>query len=355
MSPPKSTLHFLCIKIVVTAAFCAVFGTGIWIRIGKAVEPKPPVEGIEVPTGLKALPKVKDNVATEAKIELGKQLYFDKRLSSDNSMSCATCHDPKKGWSNGEPTAKGVKGERGGRSAPTIINSAYQRFQFWDGRAGSLEEQALGPIANPIEMNLPIEEAVKKIAAIDGYREQFEKVFGEEVTEENLAKAIAAFERTVLSGNAPYDRFKSGDESALSDQAQVGMKLFFGKANCSGCHVAPNFTDNGFHNLGVGFSKESPDVGRESISKLEGDRGAFKTPTLREIAKTAPYMHDGSLATLEDVVEFYAKGANANEYLDEEIYELKLNDEQKAALVAFLKEGLTSPDYPDVQEPKLPE
>lgn len=312
-------------------------------------------KGVKVPLGLKPLPKVKDNELTPEKVRLGKQLYFDERLSADNTISCASCHDPKKGWSNGEATAAGVEGQRGGRSAPTIINTAYQRFQFWDGRAGSLEEQALGPIANPIEMNLPIEEAVQKIAGIEGYERQFQKVFGESVTADNLAKAIAAFERTVLSGNAAYDRYKAGDEAALSGQAKAGMKLFFGKANCSGCHSGANFTDNGFHNLGVSFLKDDPDMGREVISKLGGDKGAFKTPSLREIAQTAPYMHDGSLATLEDVVEYYDQGATPNEYLDEEIFKLNLTKEQKASLVTFLKEALSSSDYPDVDPPKLPE
>ncbi len=309
----------------------------------------------EAPLGLKELPSVKDNPLTQEKVELGKQLYFDKRLSADNTVSCASCHDPKLGWSNGDATAVGVDGQRGGRSAPTIINSAYQWFHFWDGRAASLEEQALGPIANPIEMNLPVEEAGARIAGIDGYVQQFQDVFGEPVSAENMAKAIAAFERTILSGNAPYDRYKAGDDSALSEQALAGMKLFFGKANCSGCRTGPNFSDNGFHNLGVSFDKEDPDVGREAHSNLSGDRGAFKTPTLREIAKTAPYMHDGSLATLEEVVAYYSKGGTPNEYLDEEIFELKLSDEQQAAIVAFLKEGLSSDDYPDVEPPQLPQ
>ncbi|MCA9134023.1 MAG: cytochrome-c peroxidase, partial [Planctomycetales bacterium] len=262
----------------------------------------------EVPLGLKPLPVTSDNPLTPEKIELGKQLYFDPRLSVDNTVSCASCHDPKKGWSNGDATAVGVEGQRGGRGAPTILNTAYQRFQFWDGRANSLEEQALGPIANPIEMNLPVEEAVKKIAAIEGYAQQFQQVFGEAVSAENLAKAIAAFERTILAGNSPYDRFRAGQKDALSAQAQQGMKLFFGKANCSGCHSGANFTDNGFHNLGVSFHKEQADMGREVISSLGGDRGAFKTPTLRDIARTAPYMHDGSLATLDDVIDHYARG-----------------------------------------------
>lgn len=310
---------------------------------------------LNVPLGLKDIPEVKDNPLTPEKIELGKQLYFDKRLSSDNSTSCASCHDPQQGWSNGEATALGVGGQRGGRSAPTILNSAYHYLQFWDGRAGSLEEQALGPIANPIEMNLPIEDAVKKIGAIEGYRQQFKQVFGQPVSAENLAKAIAAFERTVLAGNSPYDRYKAGDGEALSEMAEKGRKLFFGKANCSGCHTGPNFTDNGFHNIGVGMQRAQPDVGRELLSKLAGDRGSFKTPTLRDIARTAPYMHDGSLATLEEVVEYYSKGGTPNDYLDEEIFVLNLSDEQKLALVAFLKEGLTSADYPDVEPPSLPE
>jgi cytochrome c peroxidase len=309
----------------------------------------------EVPLGLKPLPELKDNPSTPEKIALGKQLYFDPRLSADNTISCASCHHPQKGWSNSEATAAGVQGQRGGRSAPTIINAAFQRFQFWDGRAESLEGQALGPIANPIEMNLPIEEAVSKLAAIKGYAEQFQAVFGEPVNAENLAKALAAFERTILSGDAPYDRYKAGEKEALSQQALAGMKLFFGKANCSGCHSGPNFTDNGFHNIGVSFHREEPDYGREAISNLAGDRGAFKTPTLRDIAKTAPYMHDGSLSTLEEVVEYYSKGATPNDYLDEEIFELNLSREQQAALVAFLKEGLSSSSYPDVQPPALPE
>jgi len=312
-------------------------------------------EDAKPPRGLGAVPVPKDNPQSAEKVELGKQLYFDKRLSGDNAVACASCHDPKKGWSNADKTAEGFGGQRGGRSAPTVINSAYQAFQFWDGRAKSLEQQALGPIANPIEMNLPIEKAVEKIGSIQGYQEQFQKVFGEPVTAENLGKAIAAFERTVLSGDAPYDRVRAGDESALSSQAREGMQLFFGKANCSSCHSGPNFTDNGFHNIGVSFGSEKPDMGRFEISKLAGDKGSFKTPTLREIAKTGPYMHDGSLATLEEVVEYYDKGGTGNEFLDEELFPLKLNVDQKAALVAFLKEGLSSKMYPDLEPPKLPE
>lgn len=308
-----------------------------------------------VPLGLPAINVPADNPMTPEKVELGKLLYFDPRLSSDGTISCASCHDPNKGWSNGAQFATGVDGQMGGRNSPTVLNTVYQRFQFWDGRAGSLEEQALGPIQNPIEMNLTLEEAVERLSAIEGYRARFQDVFGSEVTAAGIGQAIAAFERTVISGNAPYDRFKAGDASALSEAAARGMKLFFGKANCSACHAGPNFTDNGFHNLGVGIEASEPDLGRQVVSGQLGDRGSFKTPTLREIARTAPYMHDGSLQTLEEVVAYYNRGGTANAQLDEEIYELKLSEQELADLVVFLKEALSSPDYPSVEPPVLPE
>ena len=287
----------------------------------------------------------KDNPQTAAKVALGRHLFFDKRLSSDNTISCASCHDPAKGWSNGERFATGVGGQVGGRSAPTIINATYNMFQFWDGRSGSLEDQALGPIQNPIEMGMTLPEVVKKLNAIPGYRDQFQKVFGSDVTAENIGRAIAAYERTVLSGDAPFDRFVAGDKQALSEGAQRGKNLFFGQAHCSACHTGPGFTDHAFHNLGVGHGKEF-DRGRNVVSKVVGDTGSFKTPGLRDIAKTGPYMHDGSLKTLEDVVDYYDKGGTPNDYLDEEIFELKLTKEQKADLVLFLTEGLTSAKSP---------
>ncbi|MEO8494538.1 MAG: cytochrome c peroxidase [Planctomycetota bacterium] len=310
---------------------------------------------LKYPLGLKPMNVPKDNELTAAKIELGKQLYFDPRLSRDDTVSCASCHDPKKGWSNDDHFATGVRGQRGGRSAPTIINSGYSYFQFWDGRAILLEGQALGPIQNPIEMDMTMDACLGKLNAIEGYRKQFQAVFGTEVTADGMAKAIASFERTVLSGNAPHDKFKAGDEKALSAAAQRGSKLFFGKANCSACHSGPNFSDFAFHNIGVGMDKGEPDVGRHSETKLLGDRGAFKTPTLREIARTSPYMHDGSLKTLENVIEYYDKGGHPNPQLDEELFSLKLTAEQKADLVTFLKEGLSSEDYPDIEPPALPQ
>lgn len=303
------------------------------------------------PKGLPAVQHPADNKSTPEKVALGKQLFFDGRLSSDNKVACATCHDPAKGFSNGEQFATGIEGKKGGRNSPTIINSAYHTFQFWDGRAKTLEEQALGPIGNPIEMNMKLEDVVAKLNKIEGYKKEFQKVFGTDVTSEGIAKAIAAYERTILSGDAPYDRFKAGDKMALSEGAQRGMKLFFGKANCSACHSGPNFTDNAFHNVGVA----GDDHGRHVISKSLGDKGAFKTPTLREIARTAPYMHDGSLKTLEEVVEHYNKGGNPHEQLDEEIYPLKLTKEQVADLVTFMKEGLACDSYPDHKAPELPQ
>jgi cytochrome c peroxidase len=303
------------------------------------------------PAGLPAVPHPADNAPSDAKVALGKQLYFDPRLSSDNTISCASCHDPNKGWSNGEAVATGVGGAKGGRNSPTVINSAYSKLQFWDGRAKTLEDQALGPIQNPIEMNMTLEAVVAKLNGIAGYKEQFQQVYGTEVTPDGIAKSIAAFERTVLSGDAPYDRFKAGDAAALSESAQRGLKLFFGKANCSACHSGASFTDSSFHNIGL----DSADEGRKAISKLAGDQGAMKTPTLRDIAKTGPYMHHGKLNTLEEVVEHYNKGGNGNEFQDEEIFALKLSPEQLADVVTFMKEGLTSSQYPQVEPPKLPE
>jgi cytochrome c peroxidase len=332
-----------CLALSLLLATLALGGTA------SAAEP-----GIKVPAGLKPVPIPKDNPHTAAKVELGKQLFFDPRLSRDNTISCASCHDPKHGWSNNAQFATGVRGQIGGRSSPTIINSAFQILQFWDGRAELLEGQALGPMANPIEMYMTLDEVVDRLNKIEGYRKQFQTVFGANANEKNIAKAIAAFERTILSGDAPYDRYKAGDKSALSPAAEHGFKLFFGKAHCSACHTGPNFTDGAFHNIGVGMEKDDPDLGRYVHSKMVGDKGSFKTPTLREIARTAPYMHDGRFKTLADVVNYYNQGGHANPQLDEEIYKLNLTPEESADLVKFLQEGLSSANYPSVKPPELP-
>lgn len=309
---------------------------------------------LQVPLGLPKMRIPRDNPLTKEKIELGKQLYFDTRLSQDNSVSCASCHDPAKGWSNADRFATGFKKQQGGRSSPTVVNAGYHFFQFWDGREKHVEGQALGPIQNPIEMAMEMGALVERLNKIPGYREQFQKVFGTEVNDVGIAKAIGAFERTLLAGDAPFDRYKAGDEKALSAGAKRGMDIFFGKGQCSSCHAGPLFTDGGFHNIGVSWDAEKPDLGRYTETELEGDKGSFKTPGLRDIALTAPYMHDGSLATLEDVIEHYNKGGVKNPYLDEAIFPLNLTDQEKADLVTFLQEGLTSNVYPQVEPPQLP-
>lgn len=311
---------------------------------------------VDIPVGLESFSIPSDNQMTVGKVKLGKQLFFDKRLSLDNTVSCATCHDPAAGWSNAKATATGIGGQVGDRGSPTIINAAYQYFLFWDGRAPSLEAQSTGPIFNPIEMGMPSEEALlTKLNAISGYREQFQRVFGSDATIKGVANSIVAFERTILSGNAPFDRARLGEKDALTEAGARGMKVFFNAAHCSACHSGPNFTDGSFHNIGIGSNAETPDQGREKVTGRLGDRSSFKTPTLREIARTAPYMHDGSMKTLEQVVEHYDKGGLPNLQLDEEMYPLELSAQQKRDLVIFLKEGLSSPEYPFMEAPPLPE
>lgn len=278
-----------------------------------------------------------DNPLTTEKIDLGRQLYFDTRLSADNTVSCASCHSPQLGFSDGQSVSTGIKGQKGARNAPTTINRLFSKAQFWDGRAATLEEQALGPIQNPIEMGNTLKGMVATLSQIRGYQEQFAKVFGTDVTAEGVAKTIASFERTLLCGNSAFDKFEDGDEKALSPSAQRGLGLFREKANCVRCHVGFNFTDERYHNIGVGIEKPSPDLGRYSVSRKDQDNWAFKTPTLRNIAASAPYFHDGSAKTLEEVIEFYNKGGVENPYLSKEIKPLNLTSQEQADLLAFLK------------------
>ena len=278
-----------------------------------------------------------DNPWSKEKVELGQLLYFDPRLSGDNSISCATCHHPDKGWSDNLPRAIGFGGQELGRHSPTVINSGYFEVQMWDGRALSLDQQALGPIQAAGEMNQNIDELVKELGAVPEYVERFQKVFGG-ITPANIGKAIAAFERTVVSKNAPYDKYMTGDKSALSASAVNGMNLFFGKAKCAICHNGPVFTDSGFHNIGVkqhGPLKE--DLGRFNISKEDFDKGAFKTPGLRSVSTSAPYMHDGGEATLTDVVKFYNRGGDVKQNLSPFITPLELTDSEVQDVVEFLK------------------
>lgn len=295
------------------------------------------------------------NPLTPEKIDLGRLLYFDPRLSADGTISCATCHDPAKGWTDQVRFSTGIKGQMGVRNSPTVINSTYMGLQFWDGREASLEDQAGGPLVNPVEMgNKTLNEVANKVRAIAGYQPYFEKAFGEGPTKDNIPKAIASFERTVLSGNSRYDRYTSGDMTALNEAEVRGMGLFFGKAICVTCHSGATFSDIKFHNLGVGMGAKKPDLGRFVVTKAKADRGAFKTPTVREVTKTAPYMHDGSQTTLEEVVEFYNKGGEPNPDLDPLMQPLGLTIQEKADLVAFMK-ALDGDPYPMVAPPSLPQ
>jgi cytochrome c peroxidase len=279
-----------------------------------------------------------DNPWSAEKAELGRLLYFDTRLSKDGTVSCATCHDPEKGFTDNKPVSDGIAGFKGGMSSPTVIGRAYGQLQFWDGRARSLEEQAGGPMQNPIEMGNTHETVVATLQGIAGYRAMFAKVFGKESFGiDEVTKAIATYERTVLSGNSPYDRFKAGNRKALTAAQQRGFDVYFNKAKCDQCHEGINLTANAFHNLGVGANRSNPDVGRFAVTKREEDWGQFKTPTLRDIARTAPYMHDGSLKTLAEVVDFYDKGGEKNRNLDERMKPLNLSAQEKKDLVAFLE------------------
>jgi cytochrome c peroxidase len=333
---------------------------------------------VEPPKGLPALlayvPAA--NPLTRAKVELGKQLYFDPRVSLNGTVSCATCHNPDKGWTDGLKTSVGIDGQVGGRNAPTVLNTAYGKTMFWDGRAPSLEGQAQGPIQNPIEMGKQsYKEIIERLRTISGYREQFQNVFGTDVTLDGFAKAVASFERVAaLSGNSAYDKYAAGDNTALTDSQKRGMVLFglrqnpddgfdarvtLKKADCTSCHVGFNFTDEQFHNIGVGWddkARKFADPGRLAIdaigAKNPADYGAFKTPTVRDAAKTGPYMHDGSLKTLEEVVEHYNKGGNPNPALDKDIKKLNLTDQEKTDVVEFMK-ALTG-EGPKVTLPTLP-
>ncbi|MDX1964347.1 MAG: cytochrome c peroxidase [Pirellulales bacterium] len=339
---------------------------------------------VQLPLGLSAgagqEKGLSENPLTRAKIELGRQLYFDTRLSVDNTISCASCHHPDFGYAKDTQFGVGVKDQLGGRNSPTSYNRILSDVQFWDGRAGSLEEQAKGPIQNPIEMGNTHENVVQTVKGIEGYRIQFEKIFGD-VTIDNIAKAIASFERVIVTGPSPFDynevlrAFEGQEEddiredmaawakfeeakqflakNPMSDSAKRGRELFFGqKANCTACHVGPNLTDEKFHNLGVGMMADKPDLGRSEISKDAKDTGAFKTPTIRNVALTAPYMHDGTQKTLEEVVEWYNKGGHPNPHLSDKIKKLDLTDQEKADLVEFMK--ACTGEFPKVETGRLP-
>jgi len=298
--------------------------------------------GIPVRAWRKRIPV--DNPITTEKVKLGEALYFDKRLSADGTVSCATCHDPASAFTDRNATAVGVRSTRGARNAPTVLNAMFSSTLFWDGRTHSLEAQVLQPLVSASEMGMQNYDAVvARVADDPDYVQWFRRVFKSKVTIEVIAKAIAAFERTQLSGNSPFDRFIAGNRNAISAAQKRGWDLFRGKAKCINCHAfshgSPFFSDFDFHNTGVAM--KASDFGRYRVTNRRSDIGAFKTPTLRDVELTAPYMHDGSHKTLLDVVRFYDRGGEANPYLDRRIAPLNLTDEEMNALVEFMR-SLTS-------------
>ena len=326
---------------------------------------------LHLPTGVLEPDVPKQNPLTPAKVELGRRLYFDKRLSADGTVSCATCHDPLKGFADGRPVAVGIKNQSGARNSPTALYTGFNEVQFWDGRAPTLEEQAKQPLVNPVEMGQPSHAAVVKgVAALPEYGDGFAAAFGSrEVTIDRIAEAIASFERTLASFSSPFDRFMAGDKQAISESAQRGFVLFQGKARCVTCHEFnasfPYFTDNKFHNIGVAMKGNFEQLARQAqsipghgavtqeselahkpgfealgrwiVTHQPKDIGAFKTSGLRNIALTAPYMHDGSQKTLEEVMDFYNKGGEPNPNLDGGIRPLNLTKEEISDIIAWMQ------------------
>jgi cytochrome c peroxidase len=277
---------------------------------------------IAIPLGLDLyIPVPEHNPLSAERIESGRRLFNDRRLSRDGSIACSSCHDPARAFSDGRPVGVGVFGRRGRRNAPALINRGYGRAFFWDARVTTLEDQVLKPIEDRNEMDLPVAEAAARVG----------------LAPDELSRALASYVRSILSGDSPFDRFANGDRSALSAAQQAGLRIFRGKGNCTACHVGPTFSDERTHNTGVAYTDgRLQDEGRFIISGNDDDRGAFKTPTLRDVARTAPYMHDGTLATLDEVVEFYDAGGRQNPDIDSEIRPLGLTAAEKRTLVAFL-------------------
>lgn len=333
--------------------------------------------------GLPDVPIPADNPQTPDKIALGKRLYEDKRFSGDGTVSCSNCHEPARAFTDGLPTSEGIRKQKGTRNAPTVINAAFFTSQFWDGRSPTLEEQAKGPFVNPIEHGLASHEPILATIRSDpAYPAEFRKVFGVEpkrITIDHVVKAIASFERTVVAGDSPLDRYLfGGEQNAISESAKRGLALYRVKARCQDCHTIGQtnaiFTDNKFHNVGVGFKRigdrtmqiaaafrkarqagkdvdqsvlsnaDASELGQFAVTLKPSDLGRFKTSSLRNIAVTGPYMHDGSLKTLEEVIDLYDKGGEQNPFLDSGIRPLNLTPQEKADLVEFLK-SLTSPRF----------
>ena len=315
------TIKFLAVAILASSVSLAIAGES---------DPKSYVR----PAGP---PIPADNTLTPARVELGKMLFFDPRLSGSGWISCASCHNPALGWSDGLKTAVGHGMKTLKRHTPTILNAAYNKKQMWDGRFASLEEQALGPIGSPDEMNMDMRSLVERVNGIQGYRDYFERAYpGEAIDEKAIAKAIASFERTIVTADSPFDRWQKGDAHAMSAAAKRGFELFKGKADCVACHQGHNFSDDGFHNVGVKPLEGFDDPGRFAKVPVAVLKGAHKTPSLRDVAITAPYMHNGAYSNLRDVVEMYNRGGDARDNLDPNIKPLNLSAREVDDLVAFL-------------------
>jgi cytochrome c peroxidase len=334
----------------------------LYSRSGEKIPSRPighPV-AIVAPVGLPPIPFPADNPPTLETIQLGRQLYYDPELSVDNTVSCASCHQPEAGYADPRPVSIGVGGKRGTRNSPSVVNAVYYDVQFWDGRAPSLEKQAEGPVQNPVEMAHTLGGVEKKLSEEPSYVAMFERAFGPgPITYEKVEKAIATFERTIISGNSPFDRWYYGhDDKAVSVSVKRGFTVFTDPklGNCSSCHLIGEryalFTDNKFHNIGVGASQDTyQDRGRYEVTKNENDLGAFKTPSLRNIGQTAPYFHNSSAKSLKEAIDYYIGGGNSNAHLDREMHALDfLSGEQRADLQAFL-EALTGEMPKDVGPP----
>jgi cytochrome c peroxidase len=310
-------------------------------------QPIGPALTIQVPLGLPPLPIPTGNKPTAETVALGRTLFYDPILSRSNKLSCATCHNPALMFVDRQRVSTGDAGVQGVRNSLSILNAAYYSTNFWDGRAGSLEDQAGNPMANRIEMNQPHEVSVKKLNGMEQYRKAFARAFGPgPVTLDKIRMALASFERTLLSGDSPFDRYKYGhDPKAMTPAAIRGLAIFTDKkhGNCATCHTIGEqyalFTDEKFHNIGIGVDSngELTDLGRFVVTHNPADKGAFRTPSLRNVALTPPYMHDGSEKTLDDVIEYYQGGGNSNPYLDKEIHPLDLSARDREDLLAFLK------------------
>ena len=359
MNPHKTSL-FAVVVVITVIAFGLVLqsqnqATSSVMPIGKPVQ-------IKAPLGLPPVATPSDNPPTAETIALGRRLFYDPILSLDNSVSCATCHNPQYGFADPKPVSEGVGKKTGSRNSPPVVNAAYYKVQFWDGRSPTLENQAEGPVQNPVEMATTLATIEQRLNADPSYREQFAAAWGPRpITYEMVEKSIASFERTVISGNSPFDRWKYGhDEKAVDNAVKRGFIVFTSakKGNCAACHTVGEkyalFTDNQFHNVGIGVDMgQFTDLGLYAVTHNEADKGKFKTPSLRNIAQTAPYMSDGSLKDLKQAIDFYIGAGNSNPNLDKQIHVLDfLSGQERSDLQAFLN-SLTGEMPPDVGPPEV--